>query len=711
LQRLEGDAGSRVWVDYENMPPQLFDTLIAVEDKRFKEHQGVDWLGTTNSFVKLVLGKFGIGSEDDVRGASTITQQLVRNITNDKENSIPRKLREIFRALKLEKYYSKDQILESYLNTVPFGNNTNGIQAAANLYFSKDASDLNVSEMASIIGITKSPTYYNPYYTKDNNKEHVEGFKNNQKRKEDILFLMHEQNKLTDAEYKDALAYEVVFDTANNDRRVQGQQSYFVDYLMEQVISDLSATKGITRQEAQGQLYNGGFRIYSTVDPVVQGKVEKIYENPSEYMPKVSNKDEYPQSAFIITDPSGAIKGLVGGTGKKEGARIWNRATDTKRQPGSTIKPISSYALAFENDLVTWSSLLMDGPYSLKIEDQPPWQPKDYYGAPKGYMILEEALQRSCNLIPVRLVATLSPKTVWSFLHDTLGMTSLEDTDKAPSPMSLGALTQGVTPIEMAGAYQMYTNGGTYTPPYTYTKVLDSKGNVVLERNIAPTRVITFDTATIVNKLMQRVVTGPYGTGSRASLAKTNPGIPVAGKTGTTDDDVDQWFVGLTPYYVGICWMGFDDQILMTEDANGNKTPVRDGAGQTVPHSIGYKGVPYPPPLLWKTVMSSVHEGLEAKSFPTSSNVVSLTYCLDTGYAATTLCEHTSTGWYKTTNVPTLCPMHSAELSDVPYHVAGEKPWLGEFAPYSPEWAFLYPNVKPEFDEDGNPIVPSIENE
>ena len=375
-------------------------------------------------------------------------------------------------------------------------------------------------------------------------------------------------------------------------------------------------------------------------------------------MPKVTNKDEYPQSAFIVTDPNGAIKGIVGGIGEKEGARVWNRATDTKRQPGSTIKPISSYVLSVENDLVHWSSLLLDGPYQLRLPNQPAWTPRNYYGDFKGYMILEEALQRSTNLIPVRLIEMVTPKAAWQFMHNTLGMTSLEESDIAPSPMTLGALTQGVTLLEMAGAYQMFANGGTYTPPYTYTKVLDSAGNVILQRNTSPTRVISYETATIMNKLLQRVVTGPYGTGSRASLAKTNPGIPVAGKTGTTDADVDQWFIGMTPYYVGVCWMGFDDQIKTTTLEDGTKVPVKDAAGNNVPHSILYRGVPYPPPVLWNTVMSMVHEGYEAKNFPASSNVVAVNYCLDTGYIATEFCERRSTGWYKSTNIPTACPMH-----------------------------------------------------
>lgn len=693
LQRLEGDEGSRVWVDYEDMPKHLFKVLVAVEDKRFYEHQGVDWLGTGRSGVAYILNLFGLGGDEDVRGASTITQQLVRNITQDTDVSPARKLREIFRALKVEQHYSKDQVLEAYLNTVPFGNNTHGIQAAANLYFDKDVSELTIPECASIIGITKSPTALNPYTNYDKN----------QGRKEDILFLMHEQGMLTDKEYRQVLDEEIVFNTDNNKKRTSFDQSYFVDFLMDQVIGDLSTELKITREEAQRQLYRGGFRIYTTVDTSIQAKLEYIYENPEEMMPAVSNVDEYPQSAFVITDPNGAIKGLVGGIGEKEGARVWNRVTDTKRQPGSTIKPISSYALSFESDLVHWSSLLLDGPYNLEIPDQPPWRPRDYYGEPKGYMILEEALQRSCNLIPVRLVEMLSPRTVWTFLHDTLNITSLEESDISPSPMSLGALTYGVTPLEMAGAYQMYINGGTYTPPYTYTQVLDSNGAVVLQRNVTPTRVISFETSTIMNKMMQRVVTGMYGTGSRASLAATNPSMPVAGKTGTTDDDVDQWFIGMTPYYLGVCWMGFDDQIVMIENEDGTKTPMRDSYGNTVPHSIGYRGVPYPPPVLWNTVMTAVHEGLEAKQFPTSSNVVAVTYCLDTGYAATTGCEKTTTGWYKSTNIPTTCPMHGFGM-ETSFYVAGSKPWLSEWAPYTSEWSWMYPDV-PKVDEWGDPIV------
>ena len=667
IQRLSSQDGSRIWVDFADIPDVVKEAAIAVEDKRFMTQTGVDFQRTFLSFVNLIGQQIGVSIYDGTPGGSTITQQVIRNLSDDRDVTIARKIREIFRALNLEKHYSKDQILESYLNVIPFGNNTNGIQAAANLYFNKDVSQLTAAEAASIIGITNSPTYYDPYTN----------YENNQSRKEDILYLMHEQGYLTDDEYEAALAEEIVFDEGTAEKRFTYDQSYFVDYVIEDVINDLVEKLGYTESEATAALYGGGYRIYTTVDPVVQERLETIYENPEEYFPAVSNKDEYPQSAFVILDLQGAIKGLVGGVGEKEGARVWNRATDTRRQPGSTIKPISSYALAFENDLVHWSTLIEDGPFTISPgPGQPEWSPRNYYSGFYGYMILEEALQRSTNMIPVRLCDMLTPKYLWSFMHDSLHI-DLVESDIGYSPMALGSLTYGVTPMEMAGAYQIFGNGGTYTEPYSYTRVLDANGEVVLEKNTTPTRVLSYETATVMNKLLQRVTTGPYGTGTRA---KFRSDIPVAGKTGTTDDDVDQWFIGVTPYYVGVCWMGFDEQIVVEEDENGEKVPVLDAYGNTIPHSIQYYNLPYPPPLLWNTVMSSVHQDLPGKDFEGSASVVSQAYCLDTGYAATADCPRTATGWYKPMNIPTPCPYHGFSMDDN-YHLAGDKPWLGEEVP------------------------------
>lgn len=282
-------------------------------------------------------------------------------------------------------------------------------------------------------------------------------------------------------------------------------------------------------------------------------------------------------------------------------------------------------------------------------------------------------------MIPVQLTQLLTPQLMYNFMHDTLNMYSLTRSDIAYSPMALGSLSNGVTLLEMAGAYQMFSNGGLRTEPYAYTKVVDSNGNIVLQTNTTPTRVISYETASVMNKMLQTVTTGIYGTGVTARLSS---GIPVAGKTGTTDDNVDQWFIGVTPYYIGVCWLGYDDQYQTVTDENGNVTYLKDSGGNRIPNSIRYaSGLNYPPPKLWKTVMDKVHEGLAVKDFTYSSEMVQMSYCTLTGYAATDDCESTAIGYYKSTNIPSACPYHGDSYlsSNVPLY--GEK-------------------TEPEYDED-----------
>ena len=278
-------------------------------------------------------------------------------------------------------------------------------------------------------------------------------------------------------------------------------------------------------------------------------------------------------------------------------------------------------------------------------------------------MTVSEALQRSTNMIPVQLIQMLTPRACWNFLHDTLNIQSLSESDIAYSPMTLGALTNGVTPLDMAAAYQMYANGGMRTQPYCYTRVLDSRGNVVLENRPAPQRVLDYDTVTVMNHLLQRIVNAAPGTGLNANLADL--GIEVAGKTGTTDDGVDEWFVGVTPYYVGVCWVGYDDQFQRDEEGN----LLYDAYGKKIPNTVYY--TQYPPPLLWKEVMHQVHEGLEPKAFEGSSSVIALRYCTLTGYAATPECPNSIMGWYKNENIPSACPYCTGVNPDVP--IVGQK--------------------------------------
>ena len=640
------EAGNRIWVDYDKMPQQLLDAVVAVEDKRFWEHNGVDFLTTSKAGLSAILQKIGLTGfyGGATPGASTITQQVVRNITNDRAvdgaAGWARKLREIFRALNVEKYYTKQQIIETYLNLASFSQNCSGIQAAANVFFNKDVSELTVAECATIIGTTKNPYAYDPF-------THWE---ENQQRKEYILGLMLEQGKLTKEEYNAAMAQEIVLATGTNSNAVI--QTWFVDYVTDEVCKDLAEKQGITEAEAYQNLIGGGYRIYTTCEERVQDILEDYYSSPDNF-PAVNN-EEYPQSAFVITDTSGAVKGIVGGNRGKDGNRIWNRASDTTRQIGSTIKPITSYVLGIENDLITYSTVIEDRQVVINPDEvsysQPLWVPKNEYNSFKGFVTVRTAIIRSINTVAVQITQQLGTTTSYDFLKYSLNVDTLTAADDSYSPMALGSLSKGMTLVKLAGAYQMFGNGGVRTEPYSYTRVEDTYGNVILEKNTVPVRVISAETATVMNRLLQEV-TGSEGTGAAANLGALN--IPVAGKTGTTDDSVDQWFVGVTPYYVGVCWLGYDSRY--QTDENGNIKYYANG--NPIPNSIRYSS--YPPPKIWKAIMSQVHEGVSGKEFETSTNVTSYQYCKLTGMLAGDGCPDTATGWYKNSNIPQVCSYHN----------------------------------------------------
>ena len=640
------EAGNRIWVDYDKMPQQLLDAVVAVEDKRFWEHNGVDFLTTSKAGISAILQKIGLTGfyGGATPGASTITQQVVRNITNDRAvdgaEGWARKLREIFRALNVEKYYTKQQIIETYLNLASFSQNCSGIQAAANVFFNKDVSELTVAECATIVGTTKNPYAYDPY-------THWEA---NQQRKEYILGLMLEQGKLTKEEYNAAISQEIVLATGTNSNATI--QTWFVDYVTDEVCRDLAEKQGITEAEAYQNLISGGYRIYTTCEERVQDILEDYYASPDNF-PAVNN-EEYPQSAFVITDTNGAIKGIVGGNRGKEGNRIWNRASDTTRQIGSTIKPITSYVLGIEKDIITYSTVIEYRQVVVNPDEvsysQPLWVPKNEYNSFKGFVTVRTAIIRSINTVAVQITQKLGTTTSYDFLKYSLNVDTLTAGDDSYSPMALGSLSKGMTLVKLAGAYQMFGNGGVRTEPYSYTRVEDTFGNVILEKNTVPNRVISAETATVMNRLLQEV-TGSEGTGAAANLGAMN--IPVAGKTGTTDDSVDQWFVGVTPYYVGVCWLGYDSRY-QTDDQGNIKYYAN---GNPIPNSIRYSS--YPPPKIWKAIMSQVHEGVSGRSFETSNNVTAYQYCKLTGMLAGDGCTETATGWYKNSNIPQVCSYHN----------------------------------------------------
>ena len=611
--------GNRIWVDLDKIPKNLQDAVVAAEDQRFKEHDGVDWKRTVSAFANEFLHFYG-----NRQGGSTITQQLIKNITNNKEAKFSRKIQEILSALATEQQYTKDQILEAYLNTVPFGGQIYGVQVAANAYFSKDVSQLDLAECATLATMIQSPSSLEPI-------KHMKA--NTTRRNNYVLPMMKKLNlskkKQADLDAEIAAAEKEDVKVAENKSVMSGNhvRSWFVDQALEDVENDLVEKYGYTQSHAQDLVFNEGLKIYTTMDPYVQKSMEEVYANDS-YFPTA--KDPKPNSAMIIVDYQGQIKGIVGARGTKSGNKLLNYATDEKRQPGSSIKPLAVYGPAIDYNLVTWSTILSDTPV-MKVDGKD--YPKNQSGSYSGNMPLTEGLARSLNTIAIRTIQMVTPAKSFDFLTRKLSFTSLVSSRMVNGKVytymgywrGAGAITDGVTLREMAGGYEIFGNGGLFYKPYTYTKVEDNDGNILLQNNPSPVRAISADSAYVMNQLLQQVVQASYGTGTPAKFSN---GMQVGAKTGTTSDNKDRWFVGITPYYVGVNWYGYAP------------TPKDLGNGAN------------PSLKAWKAVMDKVHANLSpSKTFDIPSGVVQLPYDRSTGLVTPDITTN-PLGWYKASNIP-----------------------------------------------------------
>ena len=589
---------NRVWVDIEDMTENLPNAFIAIEDERFREHSGVDVKRTFGAFLQWMMGK-------DSYGGSTITQQLVKNITGDKDRSPTRKIQEIIRAMNLEKKMSKDQIIEMYMNTIYFGEGCHGVQVAANHYFSKKTADLTLEECASLAAIVKAPTTYNPVTNYENNKE----------RRNVILNKMAELGMISEDERDAAKAKETALKVGGtNDEEVNiDVKSYFVDAVVDDVIHDLMEKENLTESEATNKLYTSGFKIYSTYDPNVQNAIDKVYLNTSNF------PNSSVQSAMVVMDPyTGHIKGMAGGVGKKTVARGLNRATQSKRQPGSAFKPVAVYAPAIEYNVVTPATLVND--VALTIGD---WSPKNSGGGYMGMITVRTAVEKSRNIPAVKVLRELTPEKSFAFLTQKLGFTTLVEnetrngkqvSDKNLST-ALGGITDGVTVEEMTAAYSAFINSGMYNKPVTYTKVIDSNGRVVLENKVQNKRAMSKQTAYLMTNVLSGVTTRGTGTGAKVANVFT------AGKTGTTNSNKDRWFMGMTPNYVAGVWMGYDQPKSMS--------------GSNFCTSV------------FKKVMTEIHKNVEEKTIQMPDGVIKRTICQDTGKIASDDCVSTVTDYFK----------------------------------------------------------------
>ena len=640
---LRSSNSHRVWADLEQIPTNLQYAFICTEDKDFYNEPGVNFKRTIGAMVNEYL----LPIYSSKQGASTLEQQLIKNLTDDKSASgiegALRKLREIYRALCLSRSYSKETILEAYLNTISFTGTIQGVQTAANEYFNKDVSQLTLWECATIASITKNPTNYNPYTNPENLIN----------RRNFLMYNMWQQGVISEEDYRNAAAQPLVLAEEEDTKKNSSVTSYFTDALFTELVQDIMDKENISESEAQKLLYTGGFTVESTVNTKVQSAMENLMLNTDDaYFPagwheeevtsisdddvQVMNEDGTPktrtgddgtvyyyrnvrtQAAMVTLDYDGNVIAIVGGLGEKNKSLSLNRAYSVTRQTGSTIKPIGAYALGVEYGLVNWSTMLNNSPLYQKqdmvIRDEDycrknglmglsdkqlraypnAWRswPRNYGGnyGDNSDVPLWNGLARSLNTIAVRVGDLVGASNIFNFVYNTLQLNTLDPVnDVGLAQMVMGSQTHGVTPTALAAAFQIFYDG-QYTTPHLYTRVLDRDGN-----------------------------------------------MEAFGKTGTASDEKDLWFVGGTPYYVTAVWWGYDAPYDMTKTLGKQQAKTRTCV------------------MAWKALMEQVQADLPYKAFPTSAGVVERRYCTQSGLLAGGSCPSTAVGYYRADDLPGTC--------------------------------------------------------
>lgn len=669
-QTLYLNSENRIWTDLEDIPKYLQKAAIAIEDKRFEKHHGVDWRGTTRAVVYTLFGK-------NVQGGSTITQQLVKNVTGDNEVTVKRKITEIYRALELEKRYEKDEILEAYLNEVFFGQSCYGVVTASRMYFNKDVSDLTLAECASLMGITNNPSMYDPTlssWTRENNRE----------RQLTILGAMLEQEKISQEEYDEAKAEDIVFsngftisgkyvgsdgtatepepeepstdDTESpadeEEPTIKGRYSWFTEAMIGDVADALVEKYGITDkvrdngttytayEQAWDMVHGKGYKIYTTQNPKYQKIAEDVCYDLSNipYTSSYTNSageqvEDQLQIALTIVDPTnGYVVAMIGGAGEKQADRVWNWAVNA-RQCGSAIKPLSTYAPALDDGTINGASVIDDYPMLLNGDV---WPRNDNWRY-QGLMPLHLALRQSLNTCAVRTNLAYGVDRSYEFLVNKLGFENLTYTDSQQvGNMALGGFEKGVTTEEMAAGFATFVNEGVYTKPRTFVRVEDANGNVILENEAKSTVAMKNTTAALMNSLLQEA--SLQGTGYQAQF----PGMHIAGKTGSTNSNKDRYFAGYTPYYSCAVWAGYEHNQRIV--ASGNPCAV-----------------------IFQKVMKAIHEDLPDKDFFSCAGLTSVAVCADSGMLASENCaldvrgSRVYTALVAADNAPTsVCTMHTA---------------------------------------------------
>lgn len=658
IAELHGEQ-NRIPVPLEKIPQDLINAFIAIEDQYFYSHKGINIRSIIGSLIiNMVHG-------DIKRGASTITQQLVKTAFLSPEQTLKRKAQEAWLAIQLERHYTKDEIMEFYLNQIYFGHSAYGVEAAADTYFDKNVEDLTLAECAMLAGITKGPEYYSPYNNFERAKE----------RQEVILNTMAELGFITKEEAEQAKKEEIKLAGLKN-VAADYKAPYFTDYVIKELASLLQKELGLSESEAYNKIYTGGLKIYTTVDMEIQEAAERVLADPNNY--PYSKEDEngvmQPQAAAVIIDPhSGHIKALVGGR-QHEKKLGFNRATQAFRQPGSTFKPVVVYTAAVDMGY-TAATVVDDAPVSYPSGSGGVWSPKNYTHNFRGLTTIRKAIADSVNIVAIKVFNDIGVDRGIEYAQK-LGIKNLVLTgsrnDRQLST-ALGGITKGVTPLELASAFGTFANDGIHVEPIAILKVVDKNGRTILENKPQQWSAVSKQVAFIMTDMLRSVVT--EGTGTRLADFP----FPVAGKTGTTDDNKDVWWVGYTPHLVGVVWMGHD-----------NPTTMRNVAG-------GYQ-----PALMWKQIMAVAHKDLPRAQFVRPEGIVGpIQVCIDSGKLPTELCNrdprgHRVRGEYfiRGTQPTDTCDVHVEDFIDTttgllateycPEEVVERRVFIKRHQPYSP---------------------------
>ena len=645
----------RQWATLDEIPESLIHAAIAIEDQRFYEHQGVDWITTVKACANMFFG----GS--DTFGGSTITQQLIKNLTGDNSVTVQRKVEEIFRAQKYERVNDKDTIMEWYLNTVYFGKLKYGVKSAAMYYFGKDLNELTIAESASLIAVTNNPSLYNPYTRPQNNR----------KRQENVLWAMEQQGWITEAEYEEALAQEMVFTkgdeskqifTCANDecgfkgeakeydrysddlgdtqetgeniyycpqcgqknefivRKTSDVYSWYTEMVMDDVAHDLALKNGeewnASTKKAYLELIKlSGYHIYACIDTEAQAIMDEIYTDLSQ-VPDTKSAQQLLSAAILIDNRTGDIVAAAGSVGEKTSYDATNHATeDDPKQTGSAMKPVAVYGPAFESGLVSPVTCLPDLPLSYSGGRFPNNVTRRYNVGNSVY----DGIVDSNNTISVHTLKKIGLEYAFNFAVEKFRIKGLVEEEKTESgrvisdadyaPLGLGALTYGVSVEDMANAYATFPNGGEYREARTYTKVYDSDGNLILDNTQLTEQILSEKANNYVNYCLRGVVQNNSAVQLKSTAA--------AGKTGTTTNSRDRWFCGYTDYYTLAVWCGYKQP---------EEIKVTSGTGSN------------PACTMWAKVMKKLHEGKEWKDISNTSGMKSYSICIDSGGFATDAC-------------------------------------------------------------------------